>query len=129
MLLVICEGRKIWRMIKIDDSSSKKLKAGFPLLSFEISILNSPIKKYSLTIIYIVFWEQTLDILCPNDHWYYRNSKMILVLLEENTSTKIDSNLRGLSKLRAFQILYECFLSIFKKAPPALESVGTCWKL
>ena len=68
MLLVICEGRKIWRMIKIDDSSSEKLKAGFPLLSFEISILNSPIKKYSLTIIYTVFWEQTLDILCPNDH-------------------------------------------------------------
>ena len=51
---------------------------------------------------------------------------IILVLLGIITTTKADSVLRGLYNLRSFLILYERFLLMYKKAPPALDWVGVC---
>ena len=51
---------------------------------------------------------------------------MILVLLGIIISTKTDSVLWGLYNLRSFQILYEIFLLMYKRAPPVLDSVDVC---
>ena len=49
---------------------------------------------------------------------------MILVLLGIINSTKTDSIFWGLYNLRPFWILYECFLLMYKRVLPALDSVG-----
>lgn len=66
-------------MIKIEDKSSEKLKARFPLLSFDRSILKSSRKKYCLTIINS-FLRRDLRYLRSNYHYCYQNCEMILNL-------------------------------------------------
>ena len=45
MLPVIRDGRKIWGVKQLDQSSSKKLQIELQLLNFRRSILKSPSKK------------------------------------------------------------------------------------